>query len=113
MDGVGKVTQCPIGPQSSFLYSYTATPSGTFWYHSHSGAQRTDGLFGALIVKERPAKMNKTRTDLCKHGVHEAFKFKDLPDQHTLTLLDWQQEASLDLLVCRFDFVVVAGTITL
>ena len=99
MDGVGQVTQCHIGPQSTFLYKYNATPSGTFWYHSHSGAQRTDGLFGALIVKERPTRMNKIRTDLYKHGVHKAFKFEDLPHQHTLTLLDWQEETSLDLLV--------------
>ena len=99
MDGVGQVTQCTIGPQSTFLYKYNATPSGTFWYHSHSGAQRTDGLFGALIVKERQARMKKIKTDLYEHGVHNAFKFKDFPDQHTLTFLDWQEETSLDLFV--------------
>ena len=97
MDGVGQVTQCPIGPQSSFLYQYKATPSGTFWYHSHSGGQKTDGLFGALIVRENSTKMMKIRNDLNNHGVHE--EFEDLPGQHTLTLLDWQQEASLDLFV--------------
>jgi len=95
MDGVGQVTQCQIGPQTSFSYMYTASPSGTFWYHSHSGAQRTDGLFGALIVKERRKRMNQIRTELKEHGVHVAFE--DLPDKHTLTLLDWQYEASLDL----------------
>ena len=99
MDGVGKVTQCPIAPQSSFSYRYNATPSGTFWYHSHSGAQRTDGLFGALIVKERSDKMENIREDLHKHDVQEAFTFKDRPHQHTLTFLDWQKEASLDLFV--------------
>ena len=31
-----------------------ADPKGTFWYHSHVGAQRTNGVFGALIIKERP-----------------------------------------------------------
>ena len=92
MDGVGQVTQCQIGPQTSFSYMYTASPSGTFWYHSHSGAQRTDGFFGALIVKERPARMNQIRSELRDHGA-----FEDLPDKHTLTLLDWQHEASLDL----------------
>ena len=92
MDGVGQVTQCQIGPSSSFSYVYTASPSGTFWYHSHSGAQRTDGFFGALVVKETPARMNQIRNELREHG-----KFKDLPSKHTLTLLDWQYEASLDL----------------
>ena len=91
MDGVGQVTQCQIGPSSSFSYVYTASPAGTFWYHSHSGAQRTDGFFGGLIVKERPSKMRKLRDTLQRSA------FEDLPDQHTLTLLDWQHEASLDL----------------
>ena len=100
MDGVGQVTQCPIGPQSTFSYKYTATPSGTFWYHSHSGAQRTDGLFGALIVRERNATMQKIRSALQVHGVLEAFEaFEDFPEKHTLTLLDWQEQASLDLFV--------------
>ena len=94
MDGVGQVTQCPIGPQSSFSYRYFATPPGTFWYHSHSGAQRTDGFYGALIVKEKLNRMRKIRTKLERHGVDGGFQ--DLPDQHTLTFLDWQQEASLD-----------------
>ena len=26
---------------------------GTYWYHSHIGAQRSNGAFGALIIKER------------------------------------------------------------
>ena len=90
MDGVGQVTQCQIGPSSSFSYEYTANPSGTFWYHSHSGAQRTDGIYGALVVQENETRLNQIRTELNAN-------FQDLPDQHTLTLLDWQGEASLDL----------------
>ena len=93
MDGVGQVTQCQIGPSSSFSYEYIARPSGTFWYHSHSGAQRTDGFYGALIVKESPCRRRLIRNRL----PHKYRNFEDLPDQHTLTLLDWQHEASLDL----------------
>ena len=93
MDGVGQVTQCQIGPSSSFSYEYIARPSGTFWYHSHSGAQRTDGFYGALIVKESPWRRRLIRNRL----PHKYRNFEDLPDQHTLTLLDWQHEASLDL----------------
>lgn len=93
MDGVGQVTQCQIGPSSSFNYIYKASPSGTFWYHSHSGAQRTDGFFGALIVKERPEHYKDVKKILSQdHGVAD---FEDLPGEHTLTLLDWQHEASL------------------
>ena len=90
MDGVGQVTQCQIGPSSSFSYEYIASPAGTFWYHSHSGAQRTDGLYGALVVKETRSRLDRIRAKL-------KAEFKDNPDKHTLTLLDWQVEASLDL----------------
>ena len=93
MDGVGQVTQCQIGPSSSFSYEYIARPSGTFWYHSHSGAQRTDGFYGALIVKESLERMTGIRWELPE----QYREFIDLPGQHTLTLLDWQHEASLDL----------------
>ena len=86
MDGVGYITQCPIQAGGSFRYIFKATPSGTFWYHSHSGAQRTDGLFGALIVKEKEI----------PDGLPN---FEDVPGDHTLTLLDWQRESSLDLFV--------------
>ena len=89
MDGVEHVTQCGISPGTSFTYIFQATQSGTHWYHSHSGAQRTEGLFGALIVRERET-TNETITN--KLGT-----FQDLPDQHTLTFLDWQYENSIDL----------------
>ena len=89
MDGVGFITQCPIEAGSSFRYIFEASPPGTFWYHSHSGPQRTDGLFGALVVKE------KNLTDAFQgYGT-----FEDLPGEHTLSLLDWQRESSLDLFV--------------
>ena len=92
MDGVGQVTQCQIGPSSSYTYIYRASPSGTFWYHSHSGAQRTDGFFGALIVRERASDYNYIKEQLSRRSVPG---FEDLPANHSITLLDWQHEASL------------------
>ena len=85
MDGVEHITQCGIAPSSSFRYIFKAFPPGTHWYHSHSGAQRTDGLFGALIVRE-------DRLPEFYFG-----PFNDQPESHTLTLIDWQKENSLDL----------------
>ena len=89
MDGVGFVSQAPITPGAVFQYRFKASPAGTHWYHSHLGAQRTDGLFGALIVRERDA--DQVREELGE--------FEDDPSQHTLTLLDLQREASLSLFV--------------
>ena len=50
MDGVPFLTQCPIAPGQSFNYTFQPRFGGTFWYHSHVGYQRTQGLYGALIV---------------------------------------------------------------
>ena len=86
MDGVGYITQCPIEAGTSFRYIFEATPSGTFWYHSHSGAQRTDGLFGVLIVRE--AEIPNTLPP-----------FEDNPGEHSLIVLDWARDSSLDLFV--------------
>ena len=90
MDGVGFITQCPIPPGASFRYIFKAYPPGTFWYHSHSGAQRTDGLYGGLIVLEGPDMTRSLQTDL-------GIEFEDFPDKHTLSFLDWQRQESLDL----------------
>ena len=101
MDGVEHVTQCGIPPGASFTYIFNASQYGTHWYHSHSGAQRTDGLFGALIVKEK----DMTSSTSPKQKLLEEVKkldssitdYVDSPENHTLTLLDWQRSSSLDL----------------
>lgn len=51
-------------------------PKGTFWYHSHVGAQRTNGVFGALIIKE-----NISNSDT-------------LPTDVIMTVGDWHHETS-------------------
>ena len=99
MDGVEHVTQCGIPPGASFTYIFKAEQYGTHWYHSHSGAQRTDGLFGALIVKERQQGNDQYTAFLNKlneMGIRQN-TYIDNPGDHTLTLLDWQKSSSLDL----------------
>ena len=99
MDGVEHVTQCGIPPGASFTYIFKADPSGTHWYHSHSGAQRTDGLFGALIVKEKQQGNDQYTAFLNKLNELNIQQntYVDNPGEHTLTLLDWQESSSLDL----------------
>lgn len=44
-------SQCPIPAGGSFTYEFTVSEQyGTYWYHSHSATQYTDGLLGALII---------------------------------------------------------------
>lgn len=50
-DGVPFLTQCPIHSGNSFRYSFVANNPGTNFYHSHSGLQKADGIYGALIVR--------------------------------------------------------------
>ena len=52
MDGVDGVSRPPIAPGEEFVYEFQATPAGTHWYHSHTGVQYGDGLFGPLIVED-------------------------------------------------------------
>lgn len=52
MDGAEHVTQCPIPPGHGFLYDFVVNQTGTYWYHSHLGAQYSDGLRGMFIVEE-------------------------------------------------------------
>lgn len=46
-DGMPGLSQCPIQPGESFLYSFYANPSGTFFYHAHYNLQ---DHYGSLIV---------------------------------------------------------------
>jgi len=79
-DGAAYITQRPIAPQNQFTYTFRAYPTGTYWYHAHSGAQRTDGLYGAFIIKDT---------------IPDLYDF-DYPDQHTLIFMDWQRDASIN-----------------
>ena len=53
MDGVPFLTQCPISIGQTFVYDFITAHKGTYWYHSHIGAQRSKGLFGAFVIRER------------------------------------------------------------
>ncbi len=57
MDGTVGITQCPVAPGHSFTYKFKIIgQSGTYWYHSHQGAQVSDGLLGPLIVYSKAEK---------------------------------------------------------
>lgn len=49
-DGVPGLSQHPIKPGESFLYKWTATQYGTYWYHSHDKFHISDGLYGAILI---------------------------------------------------------------
>ncbi|KAL0106109.1 hypothetical protein PUN28_016084 [Cardiocondyla obscurior] len=88
MDGVPYVSQCPIQPEATFRYNYIATEAGTHFWHSHTGFQRGDGVFGPLIVRVPP-----------KIDWH-----KDLYDydENTIVIADWIHELGLNKFLAHY-----------
>ncbi|EEZ98364.1 laccase 1 isoform X1 [Tribolium castaneum] len=84
MDGVPFVTQCPIHPGMTFRYHFNVHNSGTHFWHSHSGFQRSDGTFGPFIVRV-PEEDNP----------HAKLYDYDL-SSHVITILDWTKEDGTD-----------------
>jgi FtsP/CotA-like multicopper oxidase with cupredoxin domain len=80
MDGVPFLTQCPIPYGTRFRYSFYADDEGTHFYHSHSGHQKANGIYGALIVRA-PSVSNPNR---------HLFDF-DLPE-HFIIASDWMHQ---------------------
>lgn len=90
MDGVGHVTQYPVGPGEEFVYQFLANKAGTYWYHSHIEPQRDDAAFGALIVE--PPEDDKESLDYDKGSL-------DHDEEVILILSDfYAQEGNLQTL---------------
>uniref|UniRef100_A0A2M4ACB5 Putative multicopper oxidase n=1 Tax=Anopheles triannulatus TaxID=58253 RepID=A0A2M4ACB5_9DIPT len=83
MDGVPHVSQCPISPGTTFRYTFLADNPGTHFWHSHTGMQRGDGAFGALIIRK-------------DNDIHELLYDQDLPE-HVITVQDWGHEQGVSL----------------
>ena len=66
-----------------FRYQFRADPAGTHWYHAHSGLQREDGVFGALIVRQSP-----------QREPHIARYDFDRPE-HTVVLSAWYPQPAI------------------
>jgi len=50
MDGVPGISFDGIKPKETFTYTITLKQSGTYWYHSHSGYQEQEGVYGAIVI---------------------------------------------------------------
>lgn len=73
-DGVPYLTTPPIQPYSSFTYKYPITHAGTYWYHSHTGLQEQQGIYGALVFHPKKEKIKADQ-------------------DHVVVLSDWIDEA--------------------
>ncbi|XP_061164932.1 uncharacterized protein LOC133173878 [Saccostrea echinata] len=84
MDGISMITQCAIPAHSSFQYKFKPDFPGTYFWHSHSGLQRMDGVFGALVIRQ--SDITEPHLELYDH---------DLPE-HTIMINDWLAELAIN-----------------
>ncbi|MQA67383.1 MAG: copper resistance system multicopper oxidase [Alphaproteobacteria bacterium] len=61
MDGVPGISFPGIKPGETFTYRFKVRQSGTYWYHSHSGMQEQQGMYGPVIIE--PVKREPYRYD--------------------------------------------------
>ncbi|GAC98903.1 potential multicopper ferro-O2-oxidoreductase [Pseudozyma hubeiensis SY62] len=62
MDGIAGFSQCPIPPGGHLTYRFKIEGQyGSYWVHSHSKMQYTDGLYGGLIVHSKNDPYQKCR----------------------------------------------------
>lgn len=52
-DGMPGISQPPVLPGESFIYSFNIRQEGTFFYHSHMAMQEMAGMLGAVVMHPR------------------------------------------------------------
>nr|XP_033322683.1 laccase-4-like isoform X1 [Megalopta genalis]XP_033322691.1 laccase-4-like isoform X1 [Megalopta genalis]XP_033322700.1 laccase-4-like isoform X1 [Megalopta genalis]XP_033322710.1 laccase-4-like isoform X1 [Megalopta genalis]XP_033322718.1 laccase-4-like isoform X1 [Megalopta genalis]XP_033322726.1 laccase-4-like isoform X1 [Megalopta genalis] len=85
MDGAPLITQCPIPSYTTFQYKFRASVAGTHLWHAHAGADITNGIFGALIVKQADIR-----------DPHRSLFDIDDP-KHVVLVTQWQHTAETTL----------------
>lgn len=50
-DGVPYLTTPPIEAGGGRTFEFSLRHSGTYWYHSHTGLQEQDGVYGSIVVE--------------------------------------------------------------
>lgn len=79
MDGVPGLSFAGIKPSETFRYEFDVNQNGTYWYHSHSGFQEQQGMYGAIVIDPKePAPYSYDR-------------------EHVVVLSDWSDEDPLDV----------------
>ncbi len=86
MDGPADITQKPIAPGQSFTYEFTVTQWGTYFYHSHTNADRQEalGMYGALLIdpknpSQAPAYDQEALIQLGEWTVENGYTFPAMP----------------------------------
>ncbi|MFC6673433.1 copper resistance system multicopper oxidase [Marinobacterium aestuariivivens] len=73
-DGVPGISFPGIKPGETFSYRFPIVQAGTYWYHSHSGFQEQEGVYGSIVIEPKK---------------REPFKFDR---EYVVMLSDWSAE---------------------
>lgn len=79
-DGVPHLNTKPIAPGACHTFQFPVKHHGTYWYHSHSGGQEQQGVYGPIVF--RPKNGERMRAG----------------KEHTIVLSDWTDENPHDVL---------------
>jgi len=88
MDGVPGISFAGIPPGETFTYRFTLNQSGTYWYHSHSGMQEAQGLYGAIVIDPRAPDPNACDRDY----VILLSEWTDVPPEDIVSNLKMQDD---------------------
>ena len=72
-DGVPYLTTPVLPPGEDLVFEFPLRQAGTYWYHSHTGLQEQQGLYGAIVIE--PKEPNRT-----------------WDREHVVVLSDWTHE---------------------
>jgi CopA family copper-resistance protein len=73
-DGVPHITTPPIQPGTTHTFEFPLKHSGTYWYHSHTGLQEQQGIYGSIVIEPKHGEPVKATRD------------------HVVVLSDWTTE---------------------
>ena len=57
-DGVPYLTTPPVKPGKTHTFTFPLKHSGTYWYHSHTGLQEQQGIYGPIVVEPKKRNIN-------------------------------------------------------
>ena len=56
-DGVPYLNTPPIEPGHTLKYEFPIVHNGTYWYHSHTGLQEQQGVYGTIVIEPKEKKI--------------------------------------------------------